>query len=167
MAVSPAASAKLTAAATIALGVSAIALPYLFGKATVMMLAAVMLASGVVALVHVNAARKQGIPVSVLEPWAQIVAGVVLFLWPEIALWLVAVVLGGGLVLSGVVGLSALASSPVVNPPLARKLALWSSIVLGVALIALGATGSALLLGVVLGVALIGIGIQQFLAAGR
>ena len=164
---SPATSARVAAAATIGLGACAIALPYLFGKAAVMMLAAVMLASGIVALLHVNAARKQGYPVSVLEPWAQIVAGVVLLLWPELALWVVAVVLGGGLVLSGVVGLSALANGPVVNPPLVRKLALWSSIVLGVVLIVMGAAGSALLLGVVLGIALIGIGFQQWVAAER
>jgi uncharacterized membrane protein HdeD (DUF308 family) len=165
--VNPESIAKLTAGITIALGVSAIMLPYLFGTVAVMMLAAVMLASGIVALLYVNAARKHGIPVSVLGPWAQMVAGVVLLIWPGLALWLVAVVLGGGLVLSGIVGLSALASSDVVNPPTMKKIELWSSIVLGVLLIVMGAAGSALLLGVILGIALIGVGFQQWMAAGR
>ena len=43
-----------------------------------------------------------------------------------------------------------------------RKIELWSSIVLGALLIALGGAGSAVLLGVVLGVALISTGLQQW-----
>ncbi len=109
-------ASKFSASLTILLGVSAIVLPQLFGTAAVMILAAVMLASGLVALLFVNAARREGFPVSVLGPWARIVAGVVLMIWPGLALWLVAVVLGGGLILSGILGLSAIANSPVVNP---------------------------------------------------
>ncbi len=153
---------------TIGLGVAAIVLPYLVGTMAVMLLAAVMLASGVVALFYVNAARREGWPVSVLGPWARIVAGGVLLVWPDLALWLVAVVLGGGLILSGITGLAALRDSSVVNPPGTRKLEYWASIVLGVVLILMGASGSAFLLGVILGVALIGAGLQQWrAAAGR
>ena len=75
---------------------------------------------------------------------------------------LVAVVLGGGLILSGIMGLSALNQSLVVNPPLLKKIELWSSILLGVLLILMGAAGSALLLGIILGVALISNGLQQW-----
>ena len=157
---------RVTAVVTILLGVSAIILPYLFGTVAVMVLAAVMLASGVVALFYANAARKSGIPVNVFGPWAQVIAGVVLFLWPELALWLVAVVLGGGLILSGIMGLSALKESAVVNPPKMQKIQLWSSIALGAVLIVMGASGSALLLGIILGVALISAGAQQWRAAG-
>ena len=59
-----------------------------------MMLGGVMLASGIVALLYVNAARKEGIPVSVFAPWAQVIAGVVILIWPGLALWVVAVILG-------------------------------------------------------------------------
>ncbi|MGB5452454.1 MAG: DUF308 domain-containing protein, partial [Sedimenticolaceae bacterium] len=69
-------ASKFIASLTILLGVSAIVLPQLFGTAAVMILAAVMLASGLVALLFVNAARREGFPVSVLGPWARIVAGV-------------------------------------------------------------------------------------------
>jgi uncharacterized membrane protein HdeD (DUF308 family) len=121
-----------------------------------------MLASGIVGLFFVNDIRRQGVPLSVFGPWVQVIAGVVILIWPELTLWLVAVLLGGGLILSGVTGLAALRDSEVVNPPMLRKIALWASIVLGVLLIAMGAFGSAVLLGLVLGVALINAGLQQW-----
>ena len=153
---------KFSAVISILLGVSAIILPYLFGTFAVMMLGGVMLFSGIVALLYVNAARKEGIPVSVFAPWVQMIAGVVILIWPELALWIVAVILGGGLILSGITGLSALRDAGIINPPVIRKVELWSSIVLGVLLIVLGSAGSAILLGVILGVALISTGLQQW-----
>ena len=155
-------STKISAITSMLLGVAAIVLPYFFGTVAVMLLGGVMLAGGIVALLYVNAVRKEGVPLSIYAPWAQIVAGVIILIWPGLALWLVAVILGGGLILSGVTGLANLAESGIVNPPLVRKVELWLSIALGVLLIALGATGSAILLGVVLGITLIGIGLQQW-----
>jgi hypothetical protein len=146
--------------------VSAIILPYIFGTMAVMLLAAVILVSGAIGLMYVNVARKEGVVISILGPWARIIAGLILLIWPDLALWLVAVVLGGGLILSSIIGLSALNQSSVVNPPTLKKIELWSSIVLGVLLIAMGAAGSAFLLGVVLGVALIGSGVQQWRMVG-
>ena len=105
---------------------------------------------------------RRGIPVSVFAPWVQVIAGVVILIWPGLALWVVAVILGGGLILSGITGLTALRDSGVVNPPARRKIGLWASIVLGALLIVLGGTGSAILLGVVLGAALISTGLQQW-----
>jgi membrane protein HdeD len=155
-------SARFGAIVTINLGVAAIVLPYFFGTFAVMMLGGVMLASGIVSLLYVIAARRQGIPVSVSAPWAQIVAGIVILIWPELALWLVAVILGGGLILSGITGLTALRDAGIVNPPMLQKIGLWSSIALGVLLIIAGAAGSAILLGVVLGVAMISAGLHQW-----
>ena len=153
---------RFSAIVTILLGVLAIVLPYFVGTLAVMLLAAVMLASGVIALLTVNAGRQAGLPLSAFGPWVQIIAGVVLLIWPQLALWLVAVILGGGLLLSGIMGLYALQQSPLVNPPTLKKLELWSSIVLGVLLIVMGAAGSAILLGIILGVALISNGLQQW-----
>ena len=153
---------KLSALLTILLGIAAIVLPYLFGTIAVMMLGGVMLASGIVALQYVNAARNEGLHVSVFSPWVQIVSGAVILIWPGLALWLVAVILGGGLILSGVTGLTSLHDARVVNPPLLRKIELWSSIALGALLIILGSVGSAILLGAVLGIALIGTGLRQW-----
>ena len=155
-------STKFSAIISIMLGVAAIILPYLFGTFAVMMLGGVMLASGIAALLYVNAARREGIPVSIFTPWVQVIAGVVILFWPGMTLWIVAVILGGGLILSGITGLAALRDSGVVNPPMLRKVGLWASIVLGVLLIAMGGMGSAILLGVVLGVALISTGLQQW-----
>lgn len=155
-------STRILSVITIVLGAAAILLPYLFGTMAVMALGAVMLAGGIVALLFVRDARNQGLPVSVFGPWAQILAGAVILIWPELALWIVAVVLGGGLILSGITGLTALRDSGVVNPPLLRKIGLWASIAAGVLLIVMGAFGSAVLLGLVLGVALIGVGLQQW-----
>lgn len=155
-------STKFSAVTSILLGVAAIILPYLFGTFAVMMLGGVMMFSGILALLYVNAARKEGIPVSVIAPWVQVIAGVVILIWPQLALWIVAVILGGGLILGGIAGLTALRDSGLVNPPGFRKIELWSSIVLGALLIVLGGTGSAILLGVVLGVALIGTGLQRW-----
>ena len=155
-------SAKFSAVTTILLGVAAIILPYLFGTFAVMMLGGIMLASGIVALLYINTVRNEGIPVSVIAPWVQVIAGLVILIWPELALWIVAVILGGGIILSGITGLTALRDSGVVNPPMRRKIELWSSIVLGVLLILLGSAGSAILLGVVLGLALISAGLQQW-----
>ena len=155
-------STKTGAAVTVALGVAAIVLPYFFGALAVITLGGVMLASGIVALLYVNEARRQGMPVSVLGPWIQVIAGIVILVWPKLALWLVAVILGGGLILSGITGLTALRDSGLVNPPMLRKIELWASIGLGVLLIVMGATGSAVLLGVVLGIGLIGVGLRRW-----
>ncbi|MEY6430786.1 DUF308 domain-containing protein [Thioalkalicoccus limnaeus] len=155
-------STKLLGIVSILLGVAAILLPYLFGTVAVMALGGLMLAGGVVALLFVSDIRKQGIAVSVFGPWAQIVVGAVVLLWPELALWLVAVLLGGGLILSGVTGLTALRDADLINPPLLRKLGLWASIVLGALLIMTGAFGSAVLLSLLLGIALINVGFHQW-----
>lgn len=155
-------STRFGATIIIVLGVTAIVLPYFVGALAVMILGGIMLASGIVSLVYVNAVRKEGVPVSVLGPWMRIIAGIVVLIWPKLALWLVAIILGGGLVLSGITGLTALRDSEVVNPPLLRKIELWSSIGLGTLLIVMGAAGSAILLGVILGVALISTGLQQW-----
>ncbi len=163
----PAASARIGAGITVALGVAAILLPYFFSTLAVMMLAAVVFASGVVALLHVFAARRAGIGVSMFAPWVQVIVGLALLLWPDVALWLVALLLGGGLIANGAMALLVLRESRVVNPPLFERLAPWTSIALGVLLILLGAAGSAVLLGVVLGVALIGSGLRQWPAAER
>jgi len=155
-------STTLGAAITVALGAAAIILPALFGTAAVMLLAGVMLASGVVGLLNVNAARRAGFAASVAGPWVHIIAGAVIFLWPELALWLVAVVLGGGLILGGITGLSALKASQTVNPTWWERVEPWAGIVLGVILIVMGAAGSAMLLGFVLGIALIASGLRQW-----
>jgi len=154
--------AKFSAVTSILLGVAAIILPYFFGTLAVMMLGGVMLASGILALFYANAVRKEGIPVSVFAPWVQVIAGTILLIWPELALWIVAVILGGGLILNGITGLTALHGSEVVNPPVILKIGLWTSIALGVLLIVLGSTGSAILLGLVLGVSFISTGLQQW-----
>lgn len=153
---------KFSAVASILLGVAAILLPYLFGTLAVMMLGGVILASGILAMLYISAARKEGIPVSVLGPWVQMIAGVILLIWPELALWIVAVILGAGLILNGITGLTALSDSDVVNPPIILKIGLWTSIILGVMIIVLGSTGSAILLGLILGIALISTGLQQW-----
>jgi uncharacterized membrane protein HdeD (DUF308 family) len=153
---------KFFAVVSILLGAAAIVLPYFFGTLAVIALGGVMLASGVVALLYVNDVRKKGLPVSVFGPWIQMIVGAVILIWPELALWLVAVLLGGGLILSGVTGLTTLRDSGVVNPPLLRKVGLWSSIVFGTLLIVMGGFGSAILLGLVLGIALINGGLQQW-----
>jgi uncharacterized membrane protein HdeD (DUF308 family) len=158
----PVSSTKVLAIVSVLLGVAAIVLPYFFGTLAVMMLGGVMLASGVVGLLFVNDARRQGVPVSVFGPWAQVLLGAVILIWPELALWVVAVLLGGGLILSGITGLTALRDAGVVNPPLLRKIGLWASIVLGALLIVMGAFGSAILLGMFLGIALINAGLQQW-----
>ena len=153
---------KFSAVASILLGVAAILLPYLFGTLAVMMLGGVILASGILAMLYISAARKEGIPVSVLGPWVQMIAGVILPIWPELALWIVAVILGAGFILNGITGLTALSDSDVVNPPVILKIGLWTSIILGVMIIVLGSTGSAILLGLILGIALISTGLQQW-----
>jgi uncharacterized membrane protein HdeD (DUF308 family) len=153
---------KFSAGISILLGAAAILLPYFFGTLAVMILGGIILASGILALLYINAVRKEGIPVSVFAPWVQMIAGAVLLIWPELALWIVAIILGAGLILNGITGLTALGNSELVNPPVIMKIGLWTSIVLGVLIIVLGSAGSAILLGLILGIALISNGIQQW-----
>lgn len=155
-------STRFFAVVSMLLGVAAIILPYFFGTFAVMALGGVMLASGIIALLYVYDVRKHGLPVSVFGPWAQVIAGVVILVWPELALWLLAILMGGGLILGGITGLTAMSDSKVVNPPLYLKIGFWTSIVLGVLLIVMGGFGSAVLLGLVLGIALINAGLQQW-----
>lgn len=158
----PQPSTKLSAMVTICLGFAAIVLPYFVGTMAVMLLAVVVLASGILALLQTSSLRNSGVPVSVFGPWVQIVAGFVLLIWPELALWLVAVVLGGSLILNGITGLLALNASPVVNQPPMKKVEMWLNIGIGAVLILMGAAGSAVLLGAILGIALIARGLQQW-----
>jgi uncharacterized membrane protein HdeD (DUF308 family) len=158
----PASGTRLSALISIGLGVAAILLPYLFGTVAVMLLAAVMLASGIAGLLYANSWRRVGLPMSVLGPWVQIVAGAVLLIWPELALWLVAVLLGGGLVVSGMLGLAALSGDPFPQQATIKRIELWLTIGLGVLLILMGAAGSALLLGIILGLTLISTGWQRW-----
>lgn len=153
---------KVSAIIGIVLGLAAIILPYHFGTVAVMILGGVMLVSGIVALIYSNVARKKGVPVSTYSPWVQVIAGLIILIWPGLALWIVAIILGGGLIFSGIIGLMALRDSSIVNPPVIRKVGLWSSIVLGGLLIIMGSAGSAILLGMVLGIALIGSSLQQW-----
>jgi len=155
---------RLFATISILLGIAAIVLPYFFGTVAVMALGAIMLASGIIALLYAIDLRKQGLPVSVFGPWAQILAGIVILIWPELALWLVAVLLGGGLILSGITGLTALHETGDRDGSTMRKIGLWASIALGTVLIVMGSLGSAILLGLVLGLALINAGFQQWRA---
>ena len=153
---------KILAVVYILLGVAAILLPYLFGTFAVMILGAVVLASGIVTLFYLDDLREKGFPVSVLSPWVYIIIGGVILIWPELALWFVAVIIGGGFILNGVNGLQALRDSGVVNPPMLKKIWLWESIVLGVLLVFMGAFGSAVLLGLVLGIGTIYSGYEQW-----
>ena len=155
---------RLFAIISVVLGVAAIIVPYFFGTVAVMALGAIMLASGIIALLYAIALRKEGLPVSVFAPWAQILAGIVILVWPELALWLVAVLLGGGLILSGITGLTARHDAGSAHVSTMRKIGLWASIALGALLIIMGSLGSAILLGLVLGLALINAGFQQWRA---
>ena len=155
---------RLFATVSILLGIAAIVVPYFFGTVAVMALGAIMLASGIIALLYTIDLRKQGLPVSVFGPWVQILAGIVILVWPELALWLVAVLLGGGLILSGIMGLTTLHDAGAENGSTIHKIGLWASIALGALLIVMGSLGSAILLGLVLGLALINAGFQQWRA---
>ena len=155
-------STRFSAVITILLGAAAIILPHYFGTFAVMLLGGIMMASGLVSLFYAYQVRKQGLPVSVFGPWAQVIVGLVILVWPELTLWLLAVLLDGGLILRGITGLTAIKDSGVVNPPVLQKVGLWASIVLGAVLIVLGSFGSAVLLGFVLGIALIGSGLYQW-----
>lgn len=161
-------SLKTYAAVSLLLGATAIILPYLFGTLSVMALGGIILASGIITLLYVYKLQKRGLALSVFGPWAQILAGVVILLWPELTLWLVAVLLGGGLILTGITGLSSLQDfGRGRETPLMTKLGLWASVALGVVLILMGAIGSAVLLGLILGVALINAGLQQWREGSR
>jgi uncharacterized membrane protein HdeD (DUF308 family) len=92
----------------------------------------------------------------------QMLAGTVILVWPGLALWIVAVILGGGLILGGLLGLAGSGDSDRGQVPWYRRLEQWLGIVGGVLLIAMGATGSAILLGAVLGVFLIATGARQW-----
>ena len=153
---------KLSAVISMALGVAAILLPFLVGTLAVMLLAAMVLANGITGLLFVNAWRRAGFPMGTLVPWVQIVAGGVLLIWPQLALWLVAVLLGGGLVVSGALGLSVMRYYESPQPGAIGRIELWLTIGLGVLLIVTGAAGSALLIGIILGLILLVSGWQRW-----
>ena len=155
-------STKIFAVVSIMLGITAIVVPYFFGTLAVMVLGSVIMASGIVALFYLYYVRSQGFTISVSGPWVQVIAGIVILVWPELTLWLIAVLLGAGLILNGVTGLSAIRDSLVINISFAYKLQQWLSISLGILLIVMGSFGSAILLGFILGIALIFAGIQQW-----
>jgi len=155
-------STKTIAVISIMLGITAIVIPYFFGTLAVMVLGGVILASGIVTLFYMYLVRRQGFLVNVSGPWVQVIAGLVILVWPELTLWLIAVLLGAGLILNGITGLTAIRESVVINISVSHKIEQWLSIILGILLIVMGSFGSAILLGFILGIALISIGIQQW-----
>ncbi|MCG6937414.1 MAG: DUF308 domain-containing protein [Gammaproteobacteria bacterium] len=155
-------STKAFAVISILLGITAIVIPYFFATLAVMVLGGVILASGIVSLFYMYYVRRQGFLISVFGPWVQVITGLVILVWPELTLWLIAVLLGAGLILNGITGLTAIRDSIVINIPVTHKIEQWLSIILGVLLIAMGSFGSAILLGFILGIALISAGIQQW-----
>ncbi len=155
-------SSKTFAVISIMLGITAIVIPYFFGTLAIMVLGAVILASGIVSLFYIYYIRRQGFLISVFGPWVQVIAGLVILVWPELALWLIAVLLGAGLILNGIAGLTAIRDSVVINISVTHKIVPWLSIILGVLLIVMGSFGSAILLGFILGIALVSAGIQQW-----
>ena len=155
-------STKTFAVLSIMLGITAIVIPYFFGTLAVMVLGGVILASGIVSLFYMYYLRRQGFLIGVSGPWVQVIAGLVILVWPELTLWLIAVLLGAGLILNGITGLASIRDSAVINISVTHKIQQWLSISLGVLLIAMGSFGSAILLGFILGIALIFVGIQQW-----
>ena len=155
-------STKIIAVISIMLGITAIVIPYFFGTLAVMVLGGVILASGIVTLFYMYYVRRQGLLVNVSGPWVQVIAGLVILVWPELTLWLIAVLLGAGLILNGINGLTAIRESVVINISVTHKIVQWLSIILGILLIVMGSFGSAILLGFILGIALISAGIQQW-----
>ena len=155
-------STKIIAVISIMLGITAIVIPYFFGTLAVMVLGGVILASGIVTLFYMYYVRRQGFLVNVSGPWVQVIAGLVILIWPELTLWLIAVLLGAGLILNGINGLTAIRESVVINISVTQKIEQWLSIILGILLIVMGSFGSAILLGFILGIALIAAGIQQW-----
>jgi uncharacterized membrane protein HdeD (DUF308 family) len=155
-------STKAFAVISVLLGITAIVIPYFFGTLAIMVLGSVILASGMVSLFYMYYIRRQGFLISVSGPWVQVIAGLVILVWPELTLWLIAVLLGAGLILNGITGLTAIRDSVVINLPVTHRIQQWLSIILGVLLIVMGSFGSAILLGFILGIALIFAGIQQW-----
>jgi membrane protein HdeD len=155
-------STKAFAVISIMLGLTAMVIPYFFGTLAVMVLGGVILASGIVSLYYMYYVRRQGFLISVFGPWVHVISGIVILVWPELTLWLIAVLLGAGLILNGITGLAAIRDSGVINIPVTHKIEQWLSILLGVLLIVMGSFGSAILLGFILGIALISAGIQQW-----
>jgi uncharacterized membrane protein HdeD (DUF308 family) len=155
-------STKAIAVISIMLGITAIVIPYFFGTLAVMVLGGVILGSGIVSLFYLYYVRRQGFLISVFGSWVQVIAGLVILVWPELTLWLIAVLLGAGLILNGIAGLTAIRDSVVINIPVTYRIEQWLSIILGVLLIVMGSFGSAILLGFILGIALITAGIQQW-----
>ena len=155
-------STKTIAVISIMLGITAIVIPYFFGTLAVMVLGGVILTSGIVSLFYIYYLRGQSFMISVFGPWVQVIAGLVILVWPELTLWLIAVLLGAGLILNGITGLTAIRESVVINISVSHKIEQWLSIILGILLIVMGSFGSAILLGFILGIALISIGIQQW-----
>lgn len=155
-------STKAFAVISIMLGITAMVIPYFFGTLAVMVLGGVILASGIVSLFYMYYIRRRGFLVSVFGPWVQVIAGLVILVWPQLTLWLIAVLLGAGLILNGITGLTAIHNSAVINLSVTHKIGQWLSIILGVLLIVMGSFGSAILLGFILGIALITAGIQQW-----
>ncbi|MDT8283254.1 MAG: DUF308 domain-containing protein [Gammaproteobacteria bacterium] len=155
-------STKTFAIISITLGITAMVIPYFFGTLAVMILGGVILASGMVSLFYMYYVRRQGFLISVFGPWVHVIAGLVILVWPELTLWLIAVLLGAGLILNGITGLTAIRDSGVINISVTHKIEQWLSIILGVLLIVMGSFGSAILLGFILGIALISAGIQQW-----
>ena len=92
-------STKAFAVIYIMLGITAIVIPYFFATLAVMVLGGVILASGIVSLFYMYYVRRQGFLISVSGPWVQVIAGLVILVWPELTLWLIAVLLGAGLIL--------------------------------------------------------------------
>ncbi|MCE2572935.1 DUF308 domain-containing protein [Motilimonas eburnea] len=143
-------SAKLAAILMMVIGALAVILPVYFATLSVMILGVALLACGGLGWLYNRHLSRCGInETSNLMPLIFCLLGLLLLLVPSLTLSVAGLIIGVGLIFSGVMGW--LTERRIVNPSFWWQLRHGITALLGLVLILSGATGAAWLIGVLFG----------------
>ncbi|MFO6425088.1 DUF308 domain-containing protein [Motilimonas sp. KMU-193] len=143
-------SAKIAAILLMLIGALAIILPVYFATLSVMILGSALLSCGVLGWLYNRFLNRSGITeTSNLMPIMFGLLGLLLLLVPSLTLSVAGLIIGVGLIFSGVMGW--LVERRIVNPSFWSQLRNGITALLGLVLILSGATGAAWLIGVLFG----------------
>lgn len=156
-------NAKMAAGIMMAIGVLAILLPFYFGLFSVLILGGAVLASGILGIVYNWQLARLGADSGAnLAPWLFVLLGFLLLSTPKLTLSIAGLLIGAGLMFSGVMGW--LVEKHSGKPSILWQLRHAITGIFGLILILSGASGIAWLIGVFFGLNMLIAGANLWIA---
>ncbi len=155
--------AKMAAGIMIVIGILAILLPFYFGLFSVLILGGAVLASGILGVAYNWQLARLGVDSGAkLAPWLFVLLGFLLLTTPKLTLSVAGLIIGTGLMASGVMGW--LAEKHTGQPSVWWQLRHAITAIFGLIVVLSGASGTAWLIGVFFGLNMLIAGVNLWIA---